>query len=387
MSKRDYYETLGISKSATSDEIKKAYRKLAMKYHPDQNQDSQEAEAKFKEITEAYEVLKDDQKKSAYDRFGHSAFDNNAGGGRGGFGQGGFAGFGQGGAGFGGFQNEFSDIFGDFFSDVMGGNRGQKPQFNQRGSDLKYNISISLEDAFKGVKKKISFKTHLKCSTCSGKASKKPDGLQTCSTCQGHGSVRVQQGFFAIEQLCSSCNGQGKTLKDPCSSCHGNGRVEGTKEIQVEIPAGIEDGNRIRFTGDGEAGLRNGPSGDLYVFVAVKPHDVFKVDGYDIHARVPVSFTLAALGGEVEVPTIDGSNVSLKIPAGTQNGDKLRLKDKGMSKVRSSSRGNMISHIFVEVPKKLNSNQKELLEQLSKEFGDKHKNSESLFDKMKNLWR
>lgn len=380
MSKKDYYETLEISKSASQDEIKKAYRKLAMKYHPDQNKDNPTSEAKFKEISEAYEVLKDTQKKAAYDRFGHNAFNQQ--GGRGsGFGQSsGFSG------GFEGFNGEFSDIFGDFFSDVMGG-RKTRASTNKRGSDLKYNLNITLGEAFNGAVKKINFKTNTKCSSCLGKGSKNPNGFKTCHTCHGHGAVRVQQGFFAIEQLCSTCQGAGKILKDPCSSCHGEGRTQDNKELSVEIPAGIEDGNRIRYSGDGEAGLRGGPSGDLYIFVSIKEHDLFKLQGYDIHARVPISFSVAALGGEVEVPTIDDKNVILKIPAGTQNGEKLKLKDRGMSKVRSSSRGNMICHIHIEVPKKLSSKQKTMIKELAEEFGDENAyKGQSLFDKMKNLW-
>jgi molecular chaperone DnaJ len=375
MSKKDYYELLGLTKSASSDEIKKAYRKLAMKYHPDQNKDNPEAEAKFKELSEAYEVLKDEQKKAAYDRFGHAAFSNGVGQSRGNAG-----GFRQG-----EFHGDFSDIFGDFFSDMMGSRRRGPSSSSSRGSDLKYNLSINLEEAFRGVDKEISFNAAVKCSPCSGRGSKSPDGFKTCPSCAGQGYVRVQQGFFAIEQTCSTCSGMGQILKDPCSNCSGQGRVNEKKRVEVSIPAGIEDGNRIRLQGEGEAGARGGSAGDLYVFVNIKPHEVFKVDGRDIHARVPISFPVAALGGEVEVPTIDGSNVILKIPSGTQSGDKLRLKEKGMSIVRSSARGNMICHIFVEVPTKLSKKEKELIEQLATEM--ESSKSESIFDKMKKLWK
>lgn len=379
MSKKDYYEVLGLSKSASSDDIKKAYRKLAMKYHPDQNQDNPQAEAKFKEITEAYDVLKDDQKKAAYDQFGHAAFSGGGGGRHGGHGQG----FGGQGQGFEGFSGDFSDLFGDFF----GGRRQQRPQTHAKGSDLKYNLTISLEEAFKGVEKVVTFSCAQKCGTCSGKGH--PDGstgFSTCTGCGGKGSVRMQQGFFAVEHQCGYCNGVGQILKDPCRTCSGQGRVNGQKTINVNIPAGIEDGNRIRFSGDGEAGLRGGPAGDLYVFVTITQHEVFKLDGSDIHCMVPIAFTTAALGGSIEVPTIEGGVVSLTIPAGTQNNDKLKLRNKGMSKVRSSIRGDMIAHIFVEIPKKLSATQKKLLQDFELEVNNSKSENESIFQKMKNLW-
>lgn len=381
MSKRDYYEVLGVSKNASPEEIKKSYRKLAMQYHPDQNKDNPEAQAKFVELNEAYDILKDEQKKAAYDRFGHSAF-GSSGSSRGNQGFGGF--------GSQGFHNaDFSDIFGDFFSDMMsGGGRRQKPQNQSRGADLKYNLVISLEEAFRGVEKIISFTSADKCSDCAGKGHTGSVGYSSCPDCNGRGTVRMQQGFFAVEHSCNRCSGTGQILKDPCKKCNGNGRVSAKKTVNVTIPAGIENGNRIRFTSDGEAGFRGGHPGDLYVFVSIKEHEIFKLDGHDIHCMLPISFSSAALGGNVEVPTIDGVNVELTIPSGTQNGDKLRLKSKGMSKIRSSSRGDMIVHIFVEVPKKLSKKQKELLQEFEKEsISESHSKSENIFEKMKKLWK
>ncbi len=373
MSKKDFYELLGVSRTASADEIKKAYRKLAMKHHPDQNKGNSEAEAKFRELTAAYDVLKDDQKRAAYDRFGHDAYSQGHPGMNAGFGQG----------------ADFSDIFGDFFNDVMGAStRRQRRSTQIRGSDLKYNITITLEEAFKGVEKNISFSAALKCDSCNGKGSKSPDGGSTnCSNCHGHGVVRMQHGFFAVEQTCTNCQGTGQQIKDPCSKCSGTGRHTTTKTININIPAGVENGNRIRFTGEGEAGTRGGPAGDLYVFVTITNHDVFKIEGTTVHCMVPISFPVAASGGEIEVPTIDGSKVILKIPAGTQNGEKLKLRDKGMSKVRSTQRGDMIAHIFVEVPKHLSTRQKELLVEFAQEIEKSKENkNESLFNKMKNLW-
>ncbi len=381
MSKKDYYEILGVSKTASGDEIKKSYRKLAMQYHPDTNKGDSTAEAKFKEISEAYEILKDENKRAAYDRFGHSAFSQGGGGGPG------AGGFGRGGFHSAGFQSgDFSDLFGDFFSDMMGGGRRQKPSMNTRGADLKYNLTITLEEAFKGIEKAISFSCATKCGDCSGKGSKAEISFTTCSYCNGNGAVRIQQGFFAIEQTCSACGGSGSQIKDPCPKCSGKGRCEGKKTINVSIPAGVEDSNRIRLSGEGEAGTRGGPPGDLYIFVTIQPHDIFKTEGSNIHCMVPVSYPIATLGGEVEVPTIDGSKIMLKIPEGTQNADRLKLKGKGMSKVRSSLRGDMIAHIFVEVPKSVNKKQREIIEALGKEL-EAQKDSESgLFNKMKNLW-
>lgn len=377
MSKRDYYEVLGIAKTASDDEIKKAYRKLAMEYHPDRNPGNQESEKKFKEVTEAYEVLKDSQKRSAYDRFGHNAFQNSGGGG-----------------GFRGNNQDFNDIFGDFFNEFMGGSRGRHHNNSGkiRGSDLKYNISITLEEAFNGVEKKINFATMVGCSSCNGSGSQDGGSVENCGHCHGHGTIRMQQGFFMLEQTCHACGGQGKIIKNPCKKCNGEGRYNDTKTLQVNIPAGVENGTRIRLAGEGEAGIKGGNNGDLYIFVSVNTHPLFRTEsnGADLHCRLPISVTTAILGGEIEVPTIDGGAINLKIPAGTQTGDKFRVKDKGMTKIRSSARGDMYVHTFVEIPKSLTKKQKEIVETLQKELGETNlSNSEdkkSFFDKMKNLW-
>jgi molecular chaperone DnaJ len=376
MTKRDYYEVLEVERSANGAEIKKAYLKLAKKYHPDTNSSDPSAEIKFKEISEAYEVLKDEQKRAAYDRMGHSAFE-----------QGGGGGFNSRTAG----NHDINDIFGDFFSDFMGGRGGgaSRPRTSQaRGSDLKYNLTITLEEAFTGIDKKINFNTEAKCSPCGGKGTNEPNANSTCPQCNGTGAIRMQQGFFAIEQTCNKCNGQGQIIKNPCITCHGTGRSTKHKNLIVNIPHGVEDGVRIRIAGEGEAGLRGGLSGDLYVFITVAPHNIYQVEGSNLHCRLPLNFTKAALGGEVEIPTIDGSTVTLKIPLGTQTGDKLRLRGKGMSKVRSSERGDFYAHAFVQTPKDLTKKQKELLEELDKEFGETKENysSDGFFSKMKNMW-
>jgi molecular chaperone DnaJ len=380
MSKKDYYETLGVSRSADKEEIKKAYLKLAKEYHPDKNKEN-DAEKKFKEIGEAYAVLKDDRKKAEYDRFGHSAFENGNGAGRGGQ-SGGFNGA------------DVNDIFGDFFSDFMGGGRrrqssGRGTSGQSRGADLKYNVAIDLLEAFTGIDKTINFSAEAKCAPCNGKGSKDPSSIQVCSGCGGAGAVLMQQGFFTIEQTCSKCGGAGQVIKNPCLTCGGSGRATKQKHLIVNIPAGIEDNTRIRIAGEGEAGIRGGLAGDLYVFVSIKPHDIFQVSGSDLHFKLPLSFTRAALGGEVEVPTIEGKKISLKIPAGTETGDKIRLKDKGMSKVRSSLRGDLYAHAYVQIPKQLTKKQRELIEALDKELGsaaDASYKDEGFFSKMKNMW-
>lgn len=376
MSKQDYYAILGVSKTATPDEIKKAYRKLAMKYHPDQNKGNKEAEQKFKELSEAYDVLKDEQKRAAYDRFGHQAFSQGGGGrpGAGGFHQGGFS---------------AQDIFSDFFNDFMGpggsGQRGNRRPAEIRGSDLRYNITISLEEAFKGTDNNISFSTAVTCDSCHGKGSSDGSGYTDCTFCHGTGTTRIQQGFFTLEQHCNHCNATGKTIKNPCKKCHGSGRHHEKKTLKVSIPAGIEDGTRIKLTSEGEAGVRGGAAGDLYIFVSVSANQKFKVDGADLHSKLTISFTKAALGGDVEVEVIEGGKVKLNIPKGTQNGDRLKLKDKGMSKVRSSNRGDMYVHISVDVPKNLSPKAVLLLEDLDKELSVSN-NDKGFFDKMKNLW-
>jgi len=382
MSKKDYYDILGISRSASSQDIKKAYLQLAKKYHPDTNTDDPNAEQKFKELSEAYDVLKDEQKRAAYDRFGHRAFENGGAGAAGG----GFGGFG----GQGGFSGaDMNDIFGDFFNDFMGGSRRARTKSPQvRGSDLKYNLEISLEDAFKGLDKKINFTTEVKCAPCEGHGTKDKASTTTCPQCGGAGAVRMQQGFFAVEQTCNKCNGSGNIIKNPCNTCHGQGRYPKQKHLIVNIPAGIENNTRIRIAGEGEAGIRGGSSGDLYVFISVKPHEIYQVDGADLHFKLPLSITKAALGGEVLVPLIDGSKVKLKIPAGTETGDRIRLKEKGMSKVRSSARGDLYAHAYIQTPKKLTKKQKELLEELDKELGETDTNykDDGFFSRMKNIW-
>lgn len=394
MSNRDFYETLGLDRSASSSEIKKAYLKLAKKYHPDQNKGDADAEHKFKEISAAYDILKDEQKRAAYDRFGHDAFMNGGGAnaGRAGHGAHGFHGHARGhggghGGGFGGA--EFHDMFGDFFSDFMGGGaRAQRASSKVRGSDLTTKLEISLEEAFNGAQKELKFTTQAPCSPCSGKGTKDKDGMTNCDMCGGAGTTRMQQGFFAIEQTCQKCRGMGQVIKNPCHTCHGAGRVQKEKKLIINIPAGVEDGVRIRNAGEGEAGMRGGSSGDLYVFVSVKPHKIFKTNGADLHFKLPIKFTTAALGGTVKVPTIEGKEIELKVPAGSETGDQVRLGGKGMPVMRSSARGDMYAHVFIETPKKLTKKQKELLEQLDKELGEGNAKYDEggFFSKMKNIW-
>ena len=379
---KDFYKTLGVDKGASKEEIKKAYRKLAMKYHPDQNKDNAEAEAKFKEISEAYDILKDDQKRAAFDQFGSAAFEGGAG--PGGFSGGGFGG----GAGFSGFSDIFEDMFGDF----MGGGGARGGQSGPgRGSDMQYTMEISLEEAHKGIEKTIKVPVHETCGSCKGSGAKPGTGEETCPTCDGAGRMRAQQGFFTIERACPTCNGAGKIIRDPCDVCSGSGRVRKEKSLKVKIPAGIESGRRIRLAGEGEAGMRGGPSGDLYVLLAVKPHKFFKRDGANLQGRVPIPMTTASLGGDVEVPTIAGSRTKIKIPPGTQTGQQLRLKGLGMPVLRSDAVGDMYVEVVVETPVNLSSKQKDLLKQLDKTMGgkaaSKHSPESSGFmSKMKELW-
>jgi len=382
MSKKDYYDVLEVQKTATASEIKKAYLTLAKKYHPDQNSNNPDSEKKFKEISEAYDTLKDEQKKAAYDRFGHAAFAQ---------GNSASSGFGGGArAGSGGFNaHDINDIFGEFFGDFMGGSSGRsRASANIKGSDLKYNLTISLEEAFTGVDKTINFTTEIKCTPCSGHGTKESNATTNCSKCGGAGVVRIQQGFFAIEQTCNKCHGAGQVIKNPCSTCHGNGRVSKQKSLLINVPSGIENSTRIRIVSEGEAGIRGGGNGDLYVFVSVKPHNIYKSEGSDLHLKVPISFARAALGGEIQIPIIDGSTTTLTIPAGSETGDELRIKGKGMSKVRSSLRGDLYAHIYIQTPKNLTKRQKELLNELDKELGDVSQNysDSGFFSKMKNLW-
>ncbi|MCC8400037.1 MAG: molecular chaperone DnaJ, partial [Rickettsia endosymbiont of Platyusa sonomae] len=341
MSTKDYYQVLGVNKTANQEEIKKAYHKLAMQYHPDRNSQDQQAEKKFKEISSAYDILKDEQKRAAYDRFGHEAFHNSG------------AASSAGRQASRGGNHDLNDIFGEFFNDFMGGGTRRSHQSTSvRGSDLKYDITVTLSEAFRGIGKNISFTSEVKCSPCNGSGSENNNtGMTKCDTCGGHGVTRIQQGFFTLDQTCAKCQGAGQIIKNPCKKCHGQGRHSQHKNLLVNIPAGIEEGTRIRLTGEGDAGIRGGSNGDLYIFVTIKPHDLYKVDGINLHCRLPISFIKAILGGEIEIPDIEGGKVKLKIPAGTQNGEQLRLKGKGMSKVRSTIRGDMFAHIHIEIPK------------------------------------
>jgi len=382
MSKRDYYEILGVSRNASADEIKKSYRKLAMQFHPDRNPGNKEAEAKFKEATEAYEVLKDDQKKSAYDQFGHDAFSQGGGGSRGGNG---------GGAGMGDF--DFNDIFSNFsdiFGDFGGGRQTKKRSAAQRGSDIRYNLEISLEEAFRGVTEKISFSIPCSCEACKGTGAQNGEKPADCPTCKGSGKIRAQQGFFVVERACTTCAGAGQIIKNPCKVCHGQGRVNKDKTLAVKIPAGVEEGNRIRLTGEGEAGARGGPAGDLYVYISIRKHQFFNRKGDDVHFEIPLKFTTAALGGAIEIPTIDGAKASLKIPEGSQNGDQFRLKSKGMSVINSGGRrGDMYVKINIETPVKLSSEERELLTKLDQLMNKKttsNPKSESFFKKVGDLF-
>lgn len=369
MSKRDFYEVLGVSKTASNDEIKKAYRKLAMKYHPDRNPDDHDAEEKFKEASAAYEILSDKEKRDAYDRMGHAAFEQGMGGG------------GFGGANFQDIFGNFGDIFGDIFSQARGGG-GHSRQ--RRGADLRYMMELNLEEAVKGCKKEIRFSAPAPCEACDGKGAKNASDIVTCKTCGGHGQVRMQQGFFSVQQTCPTCGGRGQTIKNPCNVCHGSGVTEKSRTLEVSIPAGVDNGDRVRLSGEGEAGGAGVQNGDLYVEIRVKEHPIFQRDGADLYMDVPISFTDAALGKEVEIPTLDG-RVNLKIPEGTQTGKMFRLRGKGVSPVRTSMKGDLICRILVETPVNLTSRQKELLRELQETLeGDAKQspNKKSFFDKI-----
>jgi len=375
MAKRDFYETLGVTRGASAEELKKAFRKLAMQYHPDRNPGDAKAEHRFKELNEAYDVLKDEQKRAAYDRFGHAAFENAGGRGGGDFGFG--AGFGAG----------FADIFDEMFGEFMGGRR-QQGSANLRGSDLRYNLEITLDEAFHGKQTTVRVPTLAPCDACKGSGAEAGSRPINCPTCHGQGRVRAQQGFFTIERTCPACHGAGRVIENPCRQCGGQGRVHRERALSVSIPAGVEDGTRIRLAGEGEAGVRGGGAGDLYIFLSIKPHRLFHRDGNHIHVHVPVSMTTAALGGALEVPTIDGGRARVTIPAGTQNGHQLRLKSKGMSTLRSTARGDMYVEVRVETPVHLSKQQQELL----KEFdaaGDARRTqpeAESFFAKVKEFF-
>lgn len=374
--KKDFYEILGVAKTATDEELKKAYRKLAMQLHPDRNPGDKKAEEKFKEASHAYDILSDPQKRAAYDRMGHAAFEGGMGGagGAGGFGAGGFD-----------FSGSFSDIFEDLFGGAFGGGGGGRRSQQQaaRGADMRYNLQISLEDAFKGKTESIKVSTNVTCDVCSGSGAEKGSKPETCTTCHGAGRVRSSQGFFTVERTCASCQGSGKIIKNPCKNCAGTGRVRKDKTLSVNIPAGVEEGTRIRLAGEGEAGARGGQTGDLYIFLSIKPHPIFERDGADIHCHVPIKMTTAILGGSVEMPTIDGGRVKVTIPEGTQNGHQFRVKGKGFSVLRSSHRGDMYLHAQVETPTKLSKKQKDMLKEFDKEDGHTSPQSEKFFSKIK----
>lgn len=341
--KKDYYEVLGVNRDASEEEIKKAFKKLAMKFHPDRNPDNPKAEESFKEAKEAYEMLSDDHKRAAYDQYGHAGVDPSMGGG-----------------GFGGFNSgNFSDAFGDIFGDIFGGARNQRSNV-YRGADLRYNLEISLEDAAKGTETKIRIPVQTSCETCHGSGARPGTSPVTCTTCNGHGQVRMQQGFFSVQQTCPKCHGTGKMVKEPCPTCHGGGRVKQNKTLNVKIPSGVDEGDRIRLSGEGEAGVNGGPTGDLYVVVHLKEHPIFQRDGANLHCEMPISFSTAALGGEIEVPTLDGA-AKMKIPAETQTGSVFRLRGKGIKPLRSSEHGDLMVHVVVETPVRLTEKQKDLL--------------------------
>lgn len=372
MSKRDYYEVLGVDRGVSEKDLKKAYRRVAMKYHPDRNPDDAGAEEKFKEASEAYEILSDQQKRAAYDQYGHAGVDPS----QGGFGGGGGA--------------NFSDIFGDVFGDIFGGAGGGRARGGpQRGADLRYNLDLSLEEAVKGTSVKIRVPTLVSCKTCSGSGAKKGSSPVTCTTCNGVGQVRMQQGFFSVQQTCPACNGRGKIISDPCEDCHGQGLVEESKTLSVKVPPGVDNGDRIRLAGEGEAGPEGGPAGDLYVQCSVREHPIFERDGKNLYCEVPISFVDAALGGELEVPCLDG-RVKLKIPSETQTGKLFRLRGKGVKPVRGGSEGDLLCRVVLETPVNLSSRQKELLKELQESMEkDADKTSprkKGFFDSVKNFF-
>ncbi|MDR3500029.1 MAG: molecular chaperone DnaJ [Parvibaculum sp.] len=383
MAKRDFYEVLGAARNASADELKKAYRSRAKELHPDRNPGDAEAEHKFKELNEAYDVLKDEQSRAAYDQFGHAAFDGSAGRGAGGFNPG-FSGD---------FSSSMSDIFDDLFGEFMGGGRGGRRGRGRgdsgaaRGQDLRYNMEIDLEEAYEGKKAQIRVPSSVACDTCYGSGAEPGSQPVTCTTCSGAGKVRASQGFFTIERTCPTCHGRGQVIEKPCKTCHGAGRVERERTLSVNIPAGVEDGTRIRLGGEGEAGLRGGPAGDLYIFLSVRPHPIFQRDGADLFCRVPISMTSAALGGEIEVPTLNGKRVKLKIPEGSQTGKQFRLKDKGMPVLNSREIGDLYIQTTVETPVHLTKKQKELLRQFD-EASNAQNNPEStgFFARVKDFW-
>ncbi len=377
MSKQDYYELLGVTRDADGDAIKKAFRKAAMKYHPDKNPGDKAAEQKFKELNEAHDVLKDEQKRAAYDRFGHAAFEQ------------GMAGARAGGAGFGFSATNFSDIFDEMFSEFIGGRRGDGAQQGRaRGADLRYNLTISLQDAFGGKQTNVRVPGTVSCEACHGSGGEKGAQPVSCQTCRGAGRVRASQGFFTIERPCQACGGSGRVIERACKSCSGSGRLRKEKTLSVNIPAGVEDGTRIRLAGEGEAGMNGAQAGDLYIFLTIATHPIFRRDGSDLHCRVPIPMTTAALGGQVEVPNIDGTRVKLTIPAGAQTAQQFRMRAKGMSVLRSPARGDMYVELSVETPVNLTKQQQDLLKQFDAAGkGKSHSpQSENFFSKVRDFW-
>ena len=373
MAKRDYYEVLGLQKGATADQVKAAFRKLAKQHHPDSNHGDPGAEGKFKEINEAYEVLKDDQKRSAYDQMGHAAFQQGMGGGRGG------------GQGF--DYSSFSDVFDDLFGEMMGG--GRRGQSSGRGADLRYDLTIELEEAFSGKKAQIRVPTSITCEACNGSGAEPGTQPSTCPSCRGSGRIRRAQGFFSVEQTCMTCQGTGRVIPNPCKTCSGKGVVRQEKTLSVTIPAGVDDGMKIRLSGNGEAGVRGAPAGDLYIFLHVAPHRLFQRDGQNIHCRVPIPMSTAALGGQIEVPSIEGKRLSVAIPPGTQSGRQIRLRGKGMTELQGHGRGDMHVELAVETPVNLTKRQIELLQEFDREgnSGDgQHPESEGFFRRVKDFW-
>lgn len=374
MSKRDLYETLGVSRGASAEELKKAYRAKAKELHPDRNKDNPEAEARFKEVNEAYDILKDAEKKAAYDQFGHAAFDGGMGGAgpRGGQGP--------------DFASAFSDVFDDLFGDFMG-RRGGRGGGSPRGSDLRYNLTIGLDEAFSGKTATITVPGSASCEACDGTGAEGGAQPQNCPTCKGAGKVRASQGFFTVERTCPTCGGQGQIIKDPCRTCAGAGRTRKDRSLNVQVPAGVESGTRIRLAGEGEAGLRGGQPGDLYIFIQVRPHEIFERQGSDLFCRIPVPLVTAALGGEIEAPTLDGGRTKVKVPAGVQTGKRLRLRGKGMPVLQGGGRaGDLYIEMQVETPVNLSARQKELLREFEAESGDNSPGSKDFFSKVRDFW-
>ncbi len=377
MSKSDYYDILGCSRSASEAELKKAFRAKAKELHPDTNSGNASATEKFKQVNEAYEILRDPNKRAAYDRYGHAAFEGNMGGG-----------FSTGQSGNGDFASAFSDVFEDLFGDFMGNSGGRSQTSNRanRGADLRYNMRVNLEEAYSGKKTNIDIPTSISCNTCNGTGAQSGASPTSCPTCSGIGKVRAQQGFFTVERTCPTCSGRGQIIKNPCRLCSGQGRVEKSKKLSVNIPPGVETGTRIRLTGEGEAGIRGGNSGDLYIFIEVQKHSLFERDGQNLYCRIPIAMTTAALGGDLEAPTLDGGKTRVKIPEGAQNNKQLRLKGKGMPAIRGGSKGDLYIEILVETPVNLNSEQKEILEKFEKSCKNNSPANQDFFGRVKKFW-